>query len=100
MSSTDATALAVARGQPLRQVMGYQSKWPYNLVAQPQYTRPEDLKGADPEHNATQLRAVLDGAKAMAMTVVDLWLRPDAMAQVREGFAADAAVRDGSGREP
>jgi ABC-type nitrate/sulfonate/bicarbonate transport system substrate-binding protein len=45
MSSTDATALAVARGQPLRQVMGYQSKWPYNLVAQPQYTRPEDLKG-------------------------------------------------------
>ena len=45
MSSTDATALAVARGQPLRQVMGYQSKWPYNLVAQPQYTLPEDLKG-------------------------------------------------------
>ena len=45
-------------------------------------------------------RAVLDGAKAMAMTVVDLWLRPDAMAQVREGFAAGAAVRDGSGRGP
>ena len=45
-------------------------------------------------------RAVLDGAKAMAMTVVDLWLRPDAMARVREGFTAGAAVRDGSGREP
>src|SRR3712207_7542642 len=25
--------------------------------------RPEDLKGADPDHNARQLRAVLDGAK-------------------------------------
>ncbi|MBM6595752.1 anthranilate phosphoribosyltransferase [Microvirga pudoricolor] len=25
--------------------------------------KPEDLKGADPEHNATQLRAVLDGAR-------------------------------------
>ena len=45
-------------------------------------------------------RAVLDGAKAMAMTVVDLWLRPDAMDRVREGFTAGAAVRDGSGREP
>ena len=45
-------------------------------------------------------RAVLDGAKAMAMTVVDLWLRPEAMVRVREGFAAGAAVRDGSGREP
>jgi anthranilate phosphoribosyltransferase len=26
--------------------------------------RPEDLKGADPEHNAQQLRAVLDGVKS------------------------------------
>jgi anthranilate phosphoribosyltransferase len=26
--------------------------------------RPEDLKGADPEHNARQLRAVLDGARS------------------------------------
>jgi len=31
-------------------------------------------------------RAVLDGAKAMAMTVVDLWLRPDARAEVRAAF--------------
>ncbi|MGI9032245.1 MAG: M20 family metallopeptidase [Acidimicrobiales bacterium] len=31
-------------------------------------------------------RAVLDGAKAMAMTVADLWLRPDAMAEVRAQF--------------
>jgi amidohydrolase len=45
-------------------------------------------------------RAVLDGAKAMAMTVVDLWLRPDAMAAVRTGFEGGAAVRDGLGREP
>ncbi len=32
--------------------------------------------------------AVLDGAKAMAMTVVDLWLRPGAMAEVRAAFDA------------
>ncbi len=31
-------------------------------------------------------RAVLDGAKAMAMTTVDLWLRPDAVAEVRAAF--------------
>ena len=31
-------------------------------------------------------RAVLDGAKAMAMTTVDLWLRPEAMAEVRAAF--------------
>jgi anthranilate phosphoribosyltransferase len=27
------------------------------------FARPEDLKGADPEHNATQLRAVLEGIR-------------------------------------
>jgi len=31
-------------------------------------------------------RAVLDGAKALAMTVVDLWLRADARSEVRAGF--------------
>ena len=31
--------------------------------------------------------AVLDGAKAMAMTVADLWLRPDALDEVRRAFA-------------
>lgn len=31
-------------------------------------------------------RGVLDAAKAMAMTVVDLWLRPDALAEVRAAF--------------
>ncbi len=31
-------------------------------------------------------RAVLDGAKAMAMTVVDLWLRPGALGEVRAAF--------------
>jgi amidohydrolase len=36
--------------------------------------------------------AVVDGAKAMAMTIADLWLRPDALAAAREAFAAD---RDG-----
>jgi ABC-type nitrate/sulfonate/bicarbonate transport system substrate-binding protein len=45
VSSTDTVLLALARGQPLRQVMGYQSKWPYNLLGQPQYKRPEDLRG-------------------------------------------------------
>jgi amidohydrolase len=38
-------------------------------------------------------RAVLDGAKAMAMTVADLWTRPDALADVRAAF-------DASDREP
>jgi len=32
-------------------------------------------------------RGVLDGAKAMALTVVDLWLRPDALEEVRAAFA-------------
>ena len=32
--------------------------------------------------------AVLDGAKAMAMTVADLWLAPDALASARAAFAA------------
>jgi metal-dependent amidase/aminoacylase/carboxypeptidase family protein len=45
-------------------------------------------------------RAVVDGAKAMAMTVVDLWLRPDVMAQVREAFEQAQPVRDAPGREP
>ena len=30
--------------------------------------------------------AVLDGASAMAMTVADLWLRPEALASVRDAF--------------
>lgn len=34
--------------------------------------------------------AVLDGAKAMAMTVADLWLQPDVLARAKEEF--DAAV--------
>jgi amidohydrolase len=33
-------------------------------------------------------RAVLDGAKAMAMTVVDLWLAPGAAEEVRAGFGS------------
>ena len=33
-------------------------------------------------------KAVLDGAKAMAMTVVDLWLAPDAAEEVRAAFGS------------
>lgn len=36
-------------------------------------------------------QAVLDGAKAMAMTIADLWLRPDALDHVREAFAGAAS---------
>jgi amidohydrolase len=35
--------------------------------------------------------AVLDGAKAMAMTIADLWLRPDALESARRAFAAGPA---------
>jgi amidohydrolase len=33
-------------------------------------------------------RAVIDGAKALAMTVVDLWLRPDVLDEAKQAFAA------------
>jgi amidohydrolase len=33
-------------------------------------------------------QAVVDGAKAMATTVLDLWARPESLAQAREAFAA------------
>jgi len=38
-------------------------------------------------------QAVLDGAKAMAMTVADLWLRPDVLDAARQAFEADDAIR-------
>ncbi|HEV3352503.1 MAG TPA: M20 family metallopeptidase [Acidimicrobiales bacterium] len=38
-------------------------------------------------------RAVLDGAKTMAMTVADLWLRPDVLDAARRAFEADDAIR-------
>jgi metal-dependent amidase/aminoacylase/carboxypeptidase family protein len=38
-------------------------------------------------------QAVLDGAKAMAMTVADLWLRPDVLDAARQAFEADGAIR-------
>ena len=38
-------------------------------------------------------RAVLDGAKAMAMTVADLWLRPDVLDAARRAFSEDDAIR-------
>lgn len=43
-------------------------------------------------------RAVLDGAKAMAATVVDLWAEPGAIAEVREAFATARAEGRASGR--
>jgi amidohydrolase len=33
-------------------------------------------------------QAVIDGAKAMAMTIADLWLRPEALDHVRQAFAS------------
>jgi amidohydrolase len=37
--------------------------------------------------------AVLDGAKALAMTMVDLWLKPGALAEVTAAFEPSAAVQ-------
>ena len=36
--------------------------------------------------------AVLDGARAMAMTIADLWLDPAALADARAAFAADPSI--------
>jgi hypothetical protein len=33
-------------------------------------------------------QAVLDGAKALAMTIADLWLRPEALEAATEAFRA------------
>ena len=38
-------------------------------------------------------RAVIDGAKAMAWTVADLWLRPDLLAAAKDEFARAGSVR-------
>jgi amidohydrolase len=45
-------------------------------------------------------KAVLDGAKAMAMTVADLWLRPDVLDAARRAFSEDHAIRAAAGSEP
>jgi hypothetical protein len=37
--------------------------------------------------------AVMDGAKAMAMTVADLWLQPDVLAAAKDEFARSVAER-------
>jgi anthranilate phosphoribosyltransferase len=55
--------------------------------------RPEDLKGADPEHNATQLRAVLEGIRTPYR---DVALLNAAAALVVAGEADD--LRDGLDR--
>lgn len=38
-------------------------------------------------------QAVIDGAKAMAMTVADLWLQPDVLAKAKDEFARSVAER-------
>src|SRR5207237_9759990 len=48
-------------------------------------------------HSPEGDRAVLDGAKAMAMTVADLWLRPDALDAARRAFEAADAIRAAAG---
>jgi anthranilate phosphoribosyltransferase len=55
--------------------------------------RPEDLKGADPEHNASELRKVLDGTKTPYR---DIAVLNAAAALVVAGEAAD--LRDGVAR--
>ena len=45
-------------------------------------------------------KAVVDGAKALAMTIADLWARPEALAQAQAEFERDMRVRAGNGREP
>jgi anthranilate phosphoribosyltransferase len=55
--------------------------------------KPEDLKGSDPEHNAAQLRAVLDGARTAYR---DVGLFNAAASLVVAGEAKD--VRDGLDR--
>jgi hypothetical protein len=37
--------------------------------------------------------AVIDGAKALAMTVVDLWLRPDVLDAAKREFAESVRTR-------
>jgi metal-dependent amidase/aminoacylase/carboxypeptidase family protein len=38
-------------------------------------------------------KAVIDGAKALAMTVVDLWLRPEVLAAAKDEFTEAVAAR-------
>jgi metal-dependent amidase/aminoacylase/carboxypeptidase family protein len=38
-------------------------------------------------------QAVIDGAKALAMTVVDLWLRPEVLSQAKDAFSGALATR-------
>ncbi len=45
-------------------------------------------------------QAVVDGAKAIAMTVADLWLRPDVLDAARQAFEQDQAIRAATGAGP
>jgi amidohydrolase len=54
----------------------------------------ERWAGSDHGH-----RAVIDGAKTLAMTVVDLWLDPDLMTRARTAFAAASPSTDRNGPE-
>ena len=43
--------------------------------------------------------AVLDGAKALAMTIADLWLRPEALEQASAAFERPSGARSSSAGE-
>ena len=66
--------------------------------------RPEELKGADPEHNAAQLRAVLDGARTAYRDVAVLnaaasLVVAGAVADLKDGLArAERSVDSGAAR--
>jgi anthranilate phosphoribosyltransferase len=66
--------------------------------------RPEDLKGAEPEHNAAQLRAVLDGARTAYRDVALLnagaaLVVAEQVKDLREGVErAGATVDSGAAR--
>jgi anthranilate phosphoribosyltransferase len=62
-------------------------------------SRPEDLKGAEPEHNAAQLRAVLDGARTPYRDVAILnagaaLVVAEQVKDLREGVERAAAAVD------
>lgn len=59
--------------------------WPPADCAKPASIHTPEF--ADLAASAGGDQAVVDGAKAMAMTIADLWLDPDALAAVKDAFA-------------
>ncbi len=66
--------------------------------------RPEDLKGGDPEHNAAQLRAVLDGARTAYRDIAVLnaaaaLVVAEEAGDLRDGVArAERAIESGAAK--